>query len=154
VPDGAQQPGVHPYEWVVAAWRHTERLSRWLGPVRRPLALHRAGGPVQHDQYRARAIPASKQYVLWRRHHDALVPERLPDHEPALLRAVRRVDGTTIGITYGSCAGIIGKNCPADMKTSAQYAAENGMFPDCGSPSWLGGVGASPVRLAQVTDGL
>ena len=61
-------------------------------------------------------------------------------------------DGLTIGITYGSYAGMMG-TCFPYGQNPAQFAAMNGMFPDCGNPSWLGGPSQPPVRIQGVTDG-
>ncbi|MDR3636573.1 MAG: DUF1559 domain-containing protein [Isosphaeraceae bacterium] len=61
-------------------------------------------------------------------------------------------DGTTIGITYGSYGGMMG-TCFPYGNNPAQFAAMNGMFPDCGNPSWMGGPSQSPVRIQGVTDG-
>jgi prepilin-type N-terminal cleavage/methylation domain-containing protein/prepilin-type processing-associated H-X9-DG protein len=62
-------------------------------------------------------------------------------------------DGTTVGLTYSSYGAMVGTSCPSDKKTAAQYAGENGMFPDTGNAAWAGGVSAPPVSMAQVTDG-
>jgi prepilin-type N-terminal cleavage/methylation domain-containing protein/prepilin-type processing-associated H-X9-DG protein len=63
-------------------------------------------------------------------------------------------DGTTIGITYGSYAGIMGSSCPSGS-SAATLAGMNGMFPDIGAVAWLPNAGASqpPVSIAMVTDG-
>jgi prepilin-type N-terminal cleavage/methylation domain-containing protein/prepilin-type processing-associated H-X9-DG protein len=61
-------------------------------------------------------------------------------------------DGTTIGITYGDYAGMMGTFFPYGSN-AIQLASEKGMFPDIGGPSWLGLPGQSPVRLSAVTDG-
>jgi Protein of unknown function (DUF1559) len=61
-------------------------------------------------------------------------------------------DGTTIGITYSDYAGMMGTVFPYG-NNAAQFAAMNGMFPDCGNPSWLGGPSQPPVRIAGITDG-
>ena len=61
-------------------------------------------------------------------------------------------DGTTIGITYSSYAGVMGTSCPGNGGTrTTVLAGENGMFPDTGVP---GVATQPPVRLAAVTDGL
>jgi prepilin-type N-terminal cleavage/methylation domain-containing protein/prepilin-type processing-associated H-X9-DG protein len=62
-------------------------------------------------------------------------------------------DGTTIGITYGNYAGVMGTSCPGYNNSLTQLAGENGVFPDTGKPSWLNGVNQPPVRLAMITDG-
>jgi prepilin-type N-terminal cleavage/methylation domain-containing protein/prepilin-type processing-associated H-X9-DG protein len=65
-------------------------------------------------------------------------------------------DGTTIGITYSSYAGMMGTSCPGYNGSSTQLSGENGMFPDNGVPAFVGPGNASqpPVRIAAVTDGL
>jgi prepilin-type N-terminal cleavage/methylation domain-containing protein/prepilin-type processing-associated H-X9-DG protein len=63
-------------------------------------------------------------------------------------------DCTTIGITYTSYDGIMGTATPGYNNTMVQLQGENGMFPDCGKPSWLGYAAQPPVRIAAVTDGL
>ena len=63
-------------------------------------------------------------------------------------------DTTTIGITYGSYAGIVGTCLPTGGRpTQAQISGELGMFPDQGFPTWLGGVSGPPVSISSVTDG-
>ena len=74
-------------------------------------------------------------------------------------------DGTTVGITYTNYAGMLGTYCPSVGTTfsslsngSAELSAENGMFPDVGTPSWAGGpspgaVTRPPVKIANITDG-
>jgi prepilin-type N-terminal cleavage/methylation domain-containing protein/prepilin-type processing-associated H-X9-DG protein len=65
-------------------------------------------------------------------------------------------DGTTVGITYSSYAGMIGTYIPSDGRTPnpTEMGLENGMFPDVGVPSWLGNTGnRSPVKIASITDG-
>jgi prepilin-type processing-associated H-X9-DG protein len=63
-------------------------------------------------------------------------------------------DGTTIGITYGSYAGLIGTSCPGYNNTQAQLSGEQGMFPDIDKPLAAGAfVSQPPVRIAAVTDG-
>jgi prepilin-type N-terminal cleavage/methylation domain-containing protein len=66
-------------------------------------------------------------------------------------------DGTTVGITYTNYAGMLGTYCPSSGSTpsSASLSAENGMFPDVGTPVSAGGNGftRSPVKIASITDG-
>jgi prepilin-type N-terminal cleavage/methylation domain-containing protein/prepilin-type processing-associated H-X9-DG protein len=63
-------------------------------------------------------------------------------------------DGTAIGITYTSYAGMMGTSNPGYNGSSAQLQGENGMFPDTGKPSFLNaGASQGPVRIASVTDG-
>jgi prepilin-type N-terminal cleavage/methylation domain-containing protein/prepilin-type processing-associated H-X9-DG protein len=62
-------------------------------------------------------------------------------------------DGTTVGLTYSSYGAMVGTSNPSDKKTAAQYAGENGIFPDTGNAAWNGGVSSPPVSLAQITDG-
>ena len=64
-------------------------------------------------------------------------------------------DGTTIGITYTSYAGMMGTSCPGYNGSATQLAGELGMFPDTGKPPAAGAGLASqpPVGIAAVTDG-
>ncbi len=68
-------------------------------------------------------------------------------------------DCSTVGITYSNYAGMMGPYNPNDGATpnAAELALENGMYPDVGTPLWVGsgGPGAtrSPVKLANITDG-
>ena len=71
-------------------------------------------------------------------------------------------DGTTVPITYGSYAGMIG-NLHSEVEvgrvpTVAEMNLENGMYPDVGAPAPFGnpahGQGTrSPVKIANITDG-
>jgi prepilin-type N-terminal cleavage/methylation domain-containing protein/prepilin-type processing-associated H-X9-DG protein len=66
-------------------------------------------------------------------------------------------DGTTVGITYTNYAGMLGTYCPSSGSgpSASAIAAENGMYPDVGTPLWAGGNGftRSPVKIASITDG-
>jgi prepilin-type processing-associated H-X9-DG protein len=67
-------------------------------------------------------------------------------------------DGTTVGITYSSYAGMIGTYIPNDGRSpnATELAMENGMYPDAGTPLWIkGGTGITrgPVKIASITDG-
>ena len=62
-------------------------------------------------------------------------------------------DGTTIGITYGSYAGVMGTSMPGSGVTQAQLQGENGMFPNVGKVSYLGGPSQPPVTISGVIDG-
>ena len=62
-------------------------------------------------------------------------------------------DTTTIGITYGSYAGMMGTAMPGSGVSQAQLQGENGMFPNTGQVGYLGQPSQPPVRLAAVTDG-
>lgn len=62
-------------------------------------------------------------------------------------------DGTTIGITYSSYAGIMGTSCPGYNNTQAQLSGEQGVFPDTGKPAYLGYASQAPVRIQGITDG-
>jgi prepilin-type N-terminal cleavage/methylation domain-containing protein/prepilin-type processing-associated H-X9-DG protein len=66
-------------------------------------------------------------------------------------------DGTTVGITYSSIAGMIGTYIPNDGKNpnATELQIENGMYPDVGIPTWAGGAGVtrSPVKYSSITDG-
>ena len=61
-------------------------------------------------------------------------------------------DGTTIAITYGDYAGMMGTSFPYG-RNAAQLAGMNGMFPDMGNPPQVGGPSQPPVRIAAITDG-
>ncbi len=63
-------------------------------------------------------------------------------------------DGSTIGICYTSYGGVMG-TFMSGAKNATRLAAENGMFPDTGQPTWTqGGWGTqAPVRISSVTDG-
>jgi prepilin-type N-terminal cleavage/methylation domain-containing protein/prepilin-type processing-associated H-X9-DG protein len=67
-------------------------------------------------------------------------------------------DGTPVPITYTSYAGMAGTYIPNDGKwtTTADMAAENGIYPEQGTPKWVNASSngtQSPVRIAMVTDG-
>ena len=63
-------------------------------------------------------------------------------------------DGTTIGITYSSYAGVCGTFTPAISYTQATIGAMQGMFPDTGQGWYNPGAPVQPpVRIASVTDG-
>jgi prepilin-type N-terminal cleavage/methylation domain-containing protein/prepilin-type processing-associated H-X9-DG protein len=68
-------------------------------------------------------------------------------------------DGTTVPITYTNYAGMLGTYCPSmgTFTNAAVLTAENGMYPDVGTPypasGTVGTVTRSPVRIANVTDG-
>jgi prepilin-type N-terminal cleavage/methylation domain-containing protein/prepilin-type processing-associated H-X9-DG protein len=68
-------------------------------------------------------------------------------------------DGTTVGITYTNYAGMLGTYWSTNsiFTNSALLTAENGMYPDVGTPfpasGTVGSVTRSPVRIANVTDG-
>jgi prepilin-type N-terminal cleavage/methylation domain-containing protein/prepilin-type processing-associated H-X9-DG protein len=69
-------------------------------------------------------------------------------------------DGTTIGITYGDYAGMMGtfypygsSSVPNGGSNQTQLSAMNGMFPDVGNPPQVGGPSQPPVRISGVTDG-
>jgi prepilin-type N-terminal cleavage/methylation domain-containing protein/prepilin-type processing-associated H-X9-DG protein len=67
-------------------------------------------------------------------------------------------DGTTVGITYGNYAGMLGTYCPSQGSfppLAAELTAENGLFVDAGGPAWVSGSGVSqpPRRYASITDG-
>ncbi len=63
-------------------------------------------------------------------------------------------DGTTIGITYSSYAGVCGTFTPNIAYTQATLGAMQGMFPDTGY-GWYNPTGPvqAPVKIAGVTDG-
>jgi prepilin-type N-terminal cleavage/methylation domain-containing protein/prepilin-type processing-associated H-X9-DG protein len=65
-------------------------------------------------------------------------------------------DCTTVPITYTNYAGMLGTFCPsAQYPSTAALSAENGMYPDVGTPISAGGLGytRSPVKIANITDG-
>jgi prepilin-type N-terminal cleavage/methylation domain-containing protein/prepilin-type processing-associated H-X9-DG protein len=68
-------------------------------------------------------------------------------------------DGTTVGITYTNYAGMLGTYCPSSGSnpSSGAMAAENGMYPDVGTPfpasGTVGSATRSPVKIANITDG-
>jgi prepilin-type N-terminal cleavage/methylation domain-containing protein/prepilin-type processing-associated H-X9-DG protein len=68
-------------------------------------------------------------------------------------------DGTTVGITYTDYAAMLGSYCPFDQfPTATELGLENGVYPDVGTPPWIGALGEtgatrSPVKIANITDG-
>jgi prepilin-type N-terminal cleavage/methylation domain-containing protein/prepilin-type processing-associated H-X9-DG protein len=67
-------------------------------------------------------------------------------------------DCTTVPITFGNYAGMIGTYIPNDGRfpTQAEMALENGVYTDVGAPTGLNSAstgGRSPVRYASITDG-
>jgi prepilin-type N-terminal cleavage/methylation domain-containing protein/prepilin-type processing-associated H-X9-DG protein len=62
-------------------------------------------------------------------------------------------DGVTIALCYTSYAGFAG-TFAARPTLATVLEAEQGLFPDTGRPSWLGGPSQAPVRLSAVTDGM
>jgi prepilin-type N-terminal cleavage/methylation domain-containing protein/prepilin-type processing-associated H-X9-DG protein len=68
-------------------------------------------------------------------------------------------DGTTVGITYGNYACMLGTYCPSAGRfpTQTQLTAENGLFVDAGVPLWVhpstSGATQPPRRYASITDG-
>jgi prepilin-type N-terminal cleavage/methylation domain-containing protein/prepilin-type processing-associated H-X9-DG protein len=78
-----------------------------------------------------------------------------------LFEACAGWDGTTVPITFGNYAGMVGSympNNPIDARfpSATEMSLENGMFPDTGTPTSVnskGGGGRSPVKYASITDG-
>jgi prepilin-type N-terminal cleavage/methylation domain-containing protein/prepilin-type processing-associated H-X9-DG protein len=67
-------------------------------------------------------------------------------------------DCTTVPITFGNYAGMVGTYIPNDGRFPSQQemALENGVFPDVGAPAGLNSNstgGRSPVKYASITDG-
>jgi prepilin-type N-terminal cleavage/methylation domain-containing protein/prepilin-type processing-associated H-X9-DG protein len=78
-----------------------------------------------------------------------------------LFEACAGWDCSTVPITFGNYAGMVGtympKN-PADTRfpSALEMSLENGVYPDVGTPTSVnskGGGGRAPVRYASITDG-
>ena len=83
-----------------------------------------------------------------------MVPQRFRDQRFEVRPDPDELDGTPVGTAYSSYRAIAGTFMYPPLNSQI-LAAETGMFPDVGGPTWFNkSPSQSPVPLSTVTDGL